>query len=1437
MNFASETEARRAGEPANTARMDEVEPANMNDGNADATNALEQKALVLEERSRSRLLAMSNESLQVRLDAALSEIESLKRSNEAVQAEAKAARCSVEATRPQEAGLLKAERTVAADACALHASPAMASIETEAAAAKATKARGLEVRRLEEKMTRLLEDAQERAFQAERQLAVHKEQAAKAAEESNTWAVRSKEWEAEAERLAEELEISQEKVVDLEKELEAAVAVARDQVASRREVERALRIELEVAQTAVRSLKSTSGETARYSAATLDDMRGSLETAQARLVEVKREKDAALQSLLEVAKMRTPHKRQQQHIEQQQQEDMDDERGNSLMGSSGVGVDGCDQNGDTTRWGLYPDFEAVYRHGEESRIGTQIPCDESSEGPMDKADLANGSSSPVGAPGKTPPRTPGGPTGQPSAGRRSNNDGGGARGDAGGRSHGETDERVCCVCGAPAPSFRKLFDCRLSLDRARAEASEARARELLNEEGAASENRKAQSAFAAIRERLEHRPAAERATRSRVDESRDTAARHTESEGSVRGRETATRRGEIAALRTRLRLTEEEVEAARREAVLEAQAKALREVEAVRMKAARAFAKAEALQDRCGEQEQTIASLTLSREKEVSSCRAAEGLLAEQRTALVVSEGRVRELELEVSSLAALLQAANTRAEKQSMASDKDTGGEAGSKLSACRNGGDDSRRFGDTNAPFQERSGHRMADGPAQAHASHEVTRESSLETNARERARFALEDSLHAARGEAEHLRRRIATLRAALMEAQHRCHQMEAAAASALAVADAERAAVATAKADTAKAIRREAEQNHTAAERRQREVVEALQAELSRATAGGFKAREELAVARGELERLRKAVKDSDRRATFLEGNLASSTTSLHEADAARFRVLVDRVLSQGRDEGEGLKEDEDSECTAAEDASKGRVHCDTVTSAGMLSMGEGTRPARGGADGQPTGFSLGDETATLRARLLASQAQHVELVRASGEALASCSRRCEVRIRVVAAAGKLAVACSRKRGIVAAFILLPATNTAASLDQRRASNAIARCGAAGSCWRKLCRRDERTSSRAPSLAQRATAPDSSDGPSQQQQPKQSARKKAKRPRKHVPVDDVELPPMGGGGVGAGLVGDPFADLVSPVEYAELDSQSGSSAERSASSARSSSLPLGASLPEPTYQDRQRFERIMEEVLEQEKPEELPAILTKHVDFLLSVDVTTMTNDLIRQEPTMERVNTLRNAYEFIVTFLESMVESTVDVQKENQTVLRLIIEAAKTSPEVFEKRMKKLQDRFTFEFVKYLDSEVERLEKVEKDLLEKRKNKTAPDKNDPFFGGNEVLNVIKIVRSRVCAQVDLMMGEDVAVLTRMLSYDDRFMMRAALRAVFRDKSPKEIAAFGVLVSSTLKDVVELGSGVDPVLRSKLVDMTDDIEAVGRDIEERQKDKREREAEQA
>lgn len=123
-----------------------------------------------------------------------------------------------------------------------------------------------------------------------------------------------------------------------------------------------------------------------------------------------------------------------------------------------------------------------------------------------------------------------------------------------------------------------------------------------------------------------------------------------------------------------------------------------------------------------------------------------------------------------------------------------------------------------------------------------------------------------------------------------------------------------------------------------------------------------------------------------------------------------------------------------------------------------------------------------------------------------------------------------------------------------------------------------------------------------------------RKKTKRPRKHVPVDDADSSGVTGGG-GGGLTGDPLADLVSPMEYASLDSSADSSSA-DPSPPSSKAPPFEAPLPEPSFRDRQRFGRIMEDILAQEKEEELPAILSKHVDFLLSVDVTSLTNDLIR-----------------------------------------------------------------------------------------------------------------------------------------------------------------------------------------------------------------------------
>lgn len=376
-----------------------------------------------------------------------------------------------------------------------------------------------------------------------------------------------------------------------------------------------------------------------------------------------------------------------------------------------------------------------------------------------------------------------------------------------------------------------------------------------------------------------------------------------------------------------------------------------------------------------------------------------------------------------MSSLKALPKAANSRAEKQSVSLDKDTGGAGGGgdSPSACRNDDVDSSRFGGCSIPSEARRGrHRMTDGRAHVHYSPELASESSRgASDEQESALPAFQESLNAAQQQVDHLRRRVVSLRAALREAQHRVDQMEVAAGSAAAVADAERAAAATAKTDASSAIRREAEQDRAAAERRQRDVIEALQAELSRATAVGLEAQEELSVARAELMRLRKAVGDSDRRAAFLEENLASSTTSLHEAEAGRVRVLVEKVLCRRLEGGEGRQED-GAFLNKALDEAVGHVNRDAATRPGLLPLGNCTRRTAAGAEGahgQP-GFSLGDETATLRARLSASQAQHMELVRASEEAVACCRRRCEARVRVTVAAGKLAVACSRKRGEVA-----------------------------------------------------------------------------------------------------------------------------------------------------------------------------------------------------------------------------------------------------------------------------------------------------------------------------------------------------------------------------------------------------------------------------------
>lgn len=100
-----------------------------------------------------------------------------------------------------------------------------------------------------------------------------------------------------------------------------------------------------------------------------------------------------------------------------------------------------------------------------------------------------------------------------------------------------------------------------------------------------------------------------------------------------------------------------------------------------------------------------------------------------------------------------------------------------------------------------------------------------------------------------------------------------------------------------------------------------------------------------------------------------------------------------------------------------------------------------------------------------------------------------------------------------------------------------------------------------------------------------------RRNTKRPREHVPLASADVDENGE----PRLVGG---------EQQSIGQGSGDDPQST------------SSFPEPTYSDRVKFSNIMDEVLGCEAEADLPSTLTQHVEFLLSVDVTRLTNDLIK-----------------------------------------------------------------------------------------------------------------------------------------------------------------------------------------------------------------------------
>lgn len=209
-----------------------------------------------------------------------------------------------------------------------------------------------------------------------------------------------------------------------------------------------------------------------------------------------------------------------------------------------------------------------------------------------------------------------------------------------------------------------------------------------------------------------------------------------------------------------------------------------------------------------------------------------------------------------------------------------------------------------------------------------------------------------------------------------------------------------------------------------------------------------------------------------------------------------------------------------------------------------------------------------------------------------------------------------------------------------------------------------------------------------------------------------------------------------------------------------------------LNELTPEVSKHFERIVEAMLECEEVVQLGPILATEVDFLLTHNATQLMENLKAQADDEKEVEVLSNVFEAICDFLETVVNQTAEIWKRHQSYMKEIIEAAKEGPEQLDTKLKKLSDTLDVSFLDYLDHEVSRLSQEEE----------AP-----------MLPIMMTVRSRVLTEIEKGLGAEVAVLSKLVQYDDEHYRALSLKRYFKDSNVRTQQNFVKLVTATLDDM--------------------------------------------
>jgi hypothetical protein len=135
---------------------------------------------------------------------------------------------------------------------------------------------------------------------------------------------------------------------------------------------------------------------------------------------------------------------------------------------------------------------------------------------------------------------------------------------------------------------------------------------------------------------------------------------------------------------------------------------------------------------------------------------------------------------------------------------------------------------------------------------------------------------------------------------------------------------------------------------------------------------------------------------------------------------------------------------------------------------------------------------------------------------------------------------------------------------------------------------------------------------------------------------------------------------------------------------------------------TEEDLEMFKSILRAV-GAAKPEEVPSVIAAQVDFLLSRNLAELAKRAKRDCVSPMEAADLDNEMETILTFLEEFVVLAKNMAADNKDLLLEILQAANAGMDALDSKIKEVvsgsDQRYTPEFVRYLSSEISRLEQV------------------------------------------------------------------------------------------------------------------------------------------